>query len=88
VIRRHGSSPLGWAATVLLAVAYAHVLLELAAAVLALSLAVRLLLAAATRDLLIGRARPCGLPGRRRCDAVLIDRQPTTAAHRRDHTGS
>ena len=30
-------SPLGWAATLLIAVAYAHVLLELAAAVLAVA---------------------------------------------------
>ena len=36
-------SPIGWAATLLIAVAYVHVLLELAAAVLAVAVAVRLL---------------------------------------------
>jgi len=36
-------NPLAWAATMLLAVAYAHVILELAAAVLGVALAVRLL---------------------------------------------
>jgi hypothetical protein len=71
----------------LLAVAYAHVLLELAAAVLALSVAVRLLLAAATRDLLSGRARRCGLPGQWRCDAVVIDRPPAATARHRDRAG-
>jgi len=34
-----GHHPLGWAATLLIAVAYAHVLLELAAAVLAVAVA-------------------------------------------------
>ena len=37
-----GSHPLGWAATILLAVAYAHVLIELAAIVLAGMVLVRL----------------------------------------------
>jgi hypothetical protein len=87
-MRGHGSSPLGWAATVLLAVAYADVLLELAAAVLAITVAVRLMLAAPTRDLLSGRGRRCRLVGRRRCDAVVIDRQPPTAKRGRDHTRS
>ena len=38
-----GHNPVGWAATLLIAVAYAHVLLELAGAVLAVAVAVRLL---------------------------------------------
>jgi hypothetical protein len=60
-MRGHGSSPLGWAVTVLLAVAYAHVLLELAAAGLAITVAVRLMLAAPTCDLLPAHERRSGL---------------------------
>ena len=44
-----GHNPVGWAATLLIAVAYAHVLLELAAAVLAVAVAGRLLLSPAPR---------------------------------------
>jgi hypothetical protein len=49
-----GHNPVGWAATLLIAVAYAHVLLELAAAVLAVAVAARLLLSPA-RELISGR---------------------------------
>lgn len=51
-MRRH--NPVGWAATLLIAVAYAHVLLELAAGVLAVAVAVRLLVAP-TRELIGAR---------------------------------
>ena len=77
-------TPLGWAATMLIAVAYAHVLLELAAAVLAIAVAARLLTAPA-RELLSARARRSGLPGRRRREVVVIDRQPAMTARGRDH---
>ena len=81
----HGHrNPLGWAATILIAVAYAHVLLELAAAVLAIAVAVRLLTAPAC-ELLSARARRSGLAGRWRCDAVVIDRRPAMTARSRDH---
>ena len=78
-----GHHPVGWAATLLIAVAYAHVLLELAAAVLAVAVAMRLLLAPAS-DLV--RARHCAQLGRRRWPVALVierrparepDRQPT-----------
>ena len=81
----HGHrTPLSWAATMLIAVAYAHVLLELAAAVLAIAVAVRQLTAPA-HELLFARARRNGLPGRRRCDAVVSDRRPAMTARGRDH---
>ena len=81
----HGHrTPLGWAATMLIAVAYAHVLLELAAAVLAIAVAVRLLTAPPC-ELLSARARRSGLPGRRRSDAVVSDRRPAMTARGRDH---
>ena len=83
-LMRGHRNPLGWAATLLIAVAYAHVLLELAAAVLAIAVAVRLLTAPAC-ELLSARARRSGLPGRRRCDAVVIDRRPAMTARGRDH---
>jgi hypothetical protein len=51
-------TPVGWAATMLIAVAYAHVLLELSAAVLAVAVAVRLLVSPA-RGVLCERARRC-----------------------------
>ena len=38
-MRGAGHGPVGWAATLLTAVAYAHVMLELAAAVLAVAVA-------------------------------------------------
>jgi hypothetical protein len=69
-----GHHPGGWAATLLIAVAYAHVLLELAGAVLAVAVALRLLLAPA-RELV--RARHCAQLGRRRwAVAPVIERRP------------
>ena len=56
-----GHNPVGWAATLLIAVAYAHVLLELAAAVLGVAVAVRLLVAPdarADRRAALPAARP------------------------------
>jgi len=85
-MRGGGHGPLGWAATLLIAVAYAHALPELAAAVLALTVAVRLLTAPA-RDALLGRAHSSGLSGRRRCAAVGIDRRPPVTARGRDRAG-
>ena len=69
-----GHNPLGWAASMLIAVAYAHVLLELAAAVLAVALAARLLLSP-MRTALRARARECGLPGRRHVALVMEPRR-------------
>ena len=40
---RRGHNPLGWAATLLIAVAYAHLTLEIAAAILVVAVGVRLL---------------------------------------------
>ena len=62
-----GHNPVGWAATLLIAVAYAHVLLELAAAVLGVAVAVRLLVGP-TRELI--SARRCRRLGRRRLSAA------------------
>ena len=70
-----GHNPVGWAATLLIAVAYAHVLLELAGAVLAVAVAVRLLLSPA-RELI--RARECRQLGRRRWPALVIERRPAS----------
>jgi hypothetical protein len=69
-----GHKPVGWAATLLIAVAYAHVLLELAAAVLGVAVAVRLLVAP-TRELT--SARRCRQLGRRWQAAPAIERPPT-----------
>ena len=66
-----GHSPVGWAATLLIAVAYAHVLLELAAAVLAVAVAARLLLSPARE--LIGARRYRRL-GRRWAAAPVVER--------------
>ena len=66
-----GHNPVGWAATLLIAVAYAHVLLELAAAVLAVAVAARLLLSPARE--LIGAQRYRRL-GRRW--APVVERPP------------
>ena len=79
-MRGHQSSPLGWAATLLIAVTYAHVLLELAAGVLALAVAVRLLLSP-VRTALCGRARECGLSARRHA-ALVMERRPARAPDR------
>ncbi len=69
-----GHKPVGWAATLVIAVAYAHVLLELAGAVLAIAVAMRLLLSPA-RDL--ARARDCRQLGRRRLPVALVfERRP------------
>lgn len=66
-----GHNPVGWAATLLIAVAYAHVLLELAAGVLAVAVAVRLLVAP-TRELI--SARRYRQLGRRWQAAPLVGR--------------
>jgi hypothetical protein len=63
-----GHSPVGWAAMLLIAVAYAHVLLELAGTVLAVAVAV-LLLSPASEAL---RARECRQLGRRRSPVALV----------------
>ena len=68
-----GHNPVGWAATLLIAVAYAHVLLELAAAVLAVAVAARLLLSPARE--LIGARRYRRL-GRRWAAASVVERPP------------
>jgi hypothetical protein len=68
-----GHNPVGWAATLLIAVAYAHVLLELAAAVLGVAVAVRLLVAP-TRELI--SARRYRRLGRRWPAAPLVERPP------------
>ena len=56
-VMRRGHNPLGWAATLLIAVAYAHVILEIAAAILAVAVGVRLLLISPVRHA-IGSQRP------------------------------
>jgi hypothetical protein len=66
-------SPIGWVATTLIAVAYAHMLLELAAAVLAVAVAVRLLVSPA-RDVLSGRARRRRALDRR-AEVIVVDRR-------------
>ena len=62
----------------LIAVAYAHVLLELSAAVLAVAVAVRLVVSPA-RDLLAERARRC-LVSDRRAEVIAVDRRPANEA--------
>ena len=64
----------------LIAVAYAHVLLELAAAVLAVAVAVRLIVSPA-RDLLAGRARRSLLPDRR-AEVIAVDHRPANEVER------
>ena len=71
-MRGDGHHPLGWAATLLIAVAYAHVLLELAAAVVAVAVVVRLL-TSPVRDELGGRRR-CRLLERSRDEVVPVRR--------------
>jgi hypothetical protein len=80
-MRRRGSSPLGWAATVLLAVAYAHVLLELAGGVLAIAIAVRLL-GKPAREAIGARVRAARLLDRAPCQATAVDRSLNGAARR------
>jgi hypothetical protein len=67
-----GHNPVGWAATLLIAVAYAHVLLELAAAVLAVAVAARLLVSPARELIAARRYRRLG----RRWAAPVIERPP------------
>jgi hypothetical protein len=69
-----GHNPVGWAATLLIAVAYAHVLLELAAAVLAVAVAGRLLLSPA-RELIAARRYRC-LHRRWAEAAPVVERPP------------
>ena len=73
-------NPIGWAATILLAVAYAHVLLELAAAVLAVAVAVRLLVSP-VRDVVFGRARRCRVI-HRRPEVIVADRRSANEVDR------
>ncbi len=75
-------SPLGWAVTVLIAVACAHVLLELAGAVLVVAVALRLL-ALPARDVLSHRANRCPLFDRSRRQAVVVERVQPSAPDRR-----
>jgi hypothetical protein len=58
----------------LIAVAYAHVLLELGGAMLAVAVAARLLLSP-VRTALSARARERGVPGHRQV-ALVIERRP------------
>jgi hypothetical protein len=74
-------NPIGWAATMLIAVAYAHILLELSAAVLAVAVAVRLL-ASPVRGALCQRARRCRVP-HRRPGVMVVDRRSANQGGRR-----
>jgi hypothetical protein len=74
-------SPIGWAATMLVAVAYAHVLLELCAAVLAVAVAVRLLVSPA-RGVLCERAHRCRMLDRVG-QVMVVDRRPSNGSDRR-----
>jgi hypothetical protein len=74
-------NPAGWAATLLIAVAYAHLLLELAGAVLAVAAAARLLLSPAGDAV---RARECRQLCRRRLPvALVIERRAAREPSRR-----
>ena len=64
----------------LIAVAYAHVLLELAAAVLAVAVAVRLLVSP-VRDVLYERARRCRVI-HRRPEVMVVDRRSASEVDR------
>jgi hypothetical protein len=74
-------NPIGWATTILLAVAYAHVLLELSAAVLAVAVAVRLLIWP-VRGVLCERTRRCMLI-HRRPEVMVADRRSANEVDRR-----
>jgi hypothetical protein len=74
-------NPIGWAATTLIAIAYAHVLLELAAAVLAVAVAVRLLVSP-VRGALGERARRCRVI-HRRPEVIAVDHRPANEVDRR-----
>ena len=78
---RSHHNPIGWAATMLIAVAYAHVLLELAAAVLAVAVAVRLLVSP-VRGALGERARRCRALDRRG-HVIAVDRRSANERDRR-----
>jgi hypothetical protein len=65
----------------LIAVAYAHLLLELSAAVLAVAVAVRLLVSP-VRGGLGERARRCRLPDRR-AEVIAADHRPANEVDRR-----
>jgi len=73
-------SPIGWSATILIAVAHVHVLLELAAAVLAVAVAVRLL-ASPVRDVMYERACRCRVI-RRRPEVTVADRRSASEVDR------
>ena len=73
-------NPIGWAATILIAVAYAQVLLELSAAVLAVAVAVRLL-ASPVRGVLCERARRCRALDRRG-QVMVVDRPSASEGDR------
>jgi hypothetical protein len=73
-------SPIGWAATMLIAVAYAHVLLELAAAVLAVAVAVRLLVSP-VRGVLYEQACRCRVI-HRRPEVMVADRRSASEVDR------
>ena len=79
-MRGLGSHPLGWATTLLIAVAYAHVLLEIAAAVLAVAIGVRLLIGPGRSGLEMS-ARRRGLLDRPWC-RVVIQRRPASERER------
>ena len=68
-----GHNPVGWAATLVIAVAYAHVLLELAAAVLAVAVAGRLLLSPGRELIATRRYRRLD---RRWTAASVVERAP------------
>ena len=73
-------SPIGWAAAILLVVAYVHVLLELAAGVLAVAVAVRLLVSP-VRDVLYERARRRRVI-HRRPEVIVADRRSASKVDR------
>ena len=73
-------NPIGWTATMLIAVAYAHVLLELSAAVLAVAVAVRLLLSP-VRGVLCERARRCRVI-HRRPEVMVVDHRSANEGDR------
>ena len=64
----------------LIAVAYAHVLLELSAAVLAVAIAVRVLVSP-VRDVVCARARRCRVI-HRRPEVMLVDRRSASEVDR------
>jgi predicted tellurium resistance membrane protein TerC len=67
-------NPLGWAATLLIAVADAHVILEIAAAILVVAVGVRLLLVSPVRHAISGHHHRRFLARPR--FTVVIERRP------------